>query len=140
VTTLIPYTAEDQLTIPPPPGPHVACVHADPWWKGVTGLDPELPVADRLFAAQAVTIALAARYLRLEARGNALFHGRARVYGVAEEWRAWLSEAGGDADYHLRKTALWMTCEHQDASPDDILRAARDLHAAVAGPSRGRRW
>jgi hypothetical protein len=141
VTTIVPITAEDQVTIPPNPGLHApACVHADPWWKGVTGLDPELPAADRLFAAQAVTIALAARYLQLEARGNPLFHGRARVYAIAAEWRAWLCEAAGDADYHLRKLALWRTCEHQDAGPGDILPAARDLHAAVAGPPKGRRW
>jgi hypothetical protein len=140
VTTLVPYAAEEQVTIPSAPGPHVACVHADPWWKGVAGLDPEHPIADRLFAAQAVAIALAARYLQLDARGNSLFHGRSRVYAIPAEWRAWLSEASGDADYHLRKTALWRVCEHQDAGPEDILPAARDLHAAVAGPSRGRRW
>lgn len=140
MTTAIPITAEDKVPMPSHPGPHVACVHADPWWKGVSGLDPELPVADRMYAAQVVTIALAARYLRLEARGNALFHGRGRVYAVAAEWRAWLCDAAGDADYHLRKMALWQICEHQDAGPAGILPAARDLHAAIAVPPRGRRW
>jgi hypothetical protein len=135
-----PITAEDQVTIPQPPGQHVACVHADPWWKGVSGLDPEHPITDWQYAAQAVSIALAARYLILDARGNPLFHGRGRVYDIPAEWRAWLSEASSDADYHLRKTALWRVCEHQEGDPGDILPAARDLHAAVAGPSRGRRW
>ena len=147
-TALTPVTTtEDQVTMPPHPGPPhpgphapVACVHADPWWKGVSGIDPELPVADRRYAAQAATIALAARYLRLEARGNPLFNARARVYAVAAAWRAWLAAATDDADYHLRKLALWMTCEHQDAVPDDILPAARDLHDAITAAPRGRRW
>ncbi len=139
-TALTPVTTtEDQVTMPPHPVPHapVACVHADPWWKGVSGIDPELPVADRRYAAQAATIALAARYLRLEARGNPLFNARARVYAVAAAWRAWLAAATDDADYHLRKLALWMTCEHQDAVPDDILPAARDLHDAITAAPRG---
>jgi hypothetical protein len=131
-------TAEASVTIPPLPGPQgpVTCVHADPWWKGVSGMDRELPVADRQYAAQVVALVLAARYLRLETRSNPVFHARARVYQVAESWRAWLGDADSEADYHLRKLALWQVCEHQDAGPDDILPAARDLHGAV---SKGRR-
>ena len=58
-------------------------------------------------------------------------------FPTAAEWRAWLCDASSEADYHLRKIALWMTCENQDAAPGDILTAARDLHAAVAVPPRG---
>lgn len=131
-------TAEDPVTIPPHPGPPgpMTCVHADPWWKGVSGMDRELPIADRQYAAQVVALVLAARYLRLETRPSAVFHARARVYQVAGSWRAWLADADSEADYHLRRLALWQVCEHQDAGPDDILPAARDLHAAVA---KGRR-
>jgi hypothetical protein len=131
-------TAEDPVTYPPHPGPPgpVTCVHADPWYKGVSGMDPELPIADRHYAAQVVAMVLAARYLRLETRSNAVFHARARVYQVAEAWRAWLDDADGEADYYLRKLALWQVCENQDADPDDILPAARDLHGAV---TKGRR-
>lgn len=131
-------TAEDQVAIPPHPGPQdpVTCVHVDPWWKGVSGMDRELPIADRHYAAQVVALALAARYLRLEARSSPVFHARSRVYQVAAAWRAWLADADSEADYHLRKLALWQVCEHQDAEPDDILPAARDLHGAVKGGRR----
>lgn len=128
-------TAEDPVTIPPHPG-FVTCVHADPWFKGVSGMDPELPIADRHYAAQVTALVLAARYLQLEARGNSVFHARSRVYQVAADWRAWLDGADSEADYHLRKLALWQVCEHQDTGPEHILAAARDLHGAVRGGRR----
>jgi hypothetical protein len=99
-------------------------------------MDRELPIADRHYAAQVVALVLAARYLRLEARGAKMFNARARVYQVAANWRAWLADADSEADYQLRRLALWQVCEHQDAEPDDILPAARDLHAAVKGGRR----
>ena len=131
-------TAEDPVTFPPHPGPQdpATCVHVDPWWKGVSGMDRELPIADRHYAAQVVALVLAARYLQLEARGGRMLNGRARVYQVAANWRAWLADADSEADYQLRRIALWQVCEHQGAEPDDILRAARDLHAAVKGGRR----
>lgn len=128
-------TAEDPVTIPPHPG-SVTCVHADPWFKGVSGMDPELPIADRHYAAQVTAMVLAARYLQLETRGNPLFHARSRVYQVVADWRAWLDGADSEADYHLRKLALWQVCEHQDTGPEYILAAARDLYAAVRGGRR----
>lgn len=129
------YWEDPPVTATPPepafPIQAGACVHADPWWRGVSGIDPLLPAADWRWVAMIAATALAARFLTLKPRGSRMFNARPAVYAITADWRAWLADATSSADYYHRITALRLVLEHQDADRDDALDVASALYAAV---------
>jgi hypothetical protein len=129
------HPEETDVTTPPDdafPVQGPTCGHIDPWWRGVTGIDPQLPVRDWTWAAIIASTALAARYLSLETRGNRMLNHRPAVYSVAASWREWLAASNSQPDYFHRLTTLRLVLEHQgDLDPQDALDVAAALHKAV---------
>ena len=111
-----------------------------PWWAGVPGLDPAVPVdegtfADWGFAAQCTAMACAAHVF-----GNAAGYSEklfSRKGSPARQWADWLLAAVSEEDAARRRLALRLACEHSEAlNAGDILEDAATLYASV---SPGRR-
>lgn len=128
------FTATDE-----PEGDTVTQPHARPtafpWWAGVYGMDPAIPVTDWGLAAQCTAMACAAHVF-----GNAAGYAEklfSRKGSPARQWLDWLLQAASDEDATRRRLALRLACEHSEAlNAGDILDDAGVLHAAC---SPGRR-
>jgi hypothetical protein len=106
-----------------------------PWWAGVCGLDPAVPVDDWALAAQCTAMACAARVFGAGAGyAEKMFSRRG---APARYWAGWLLEAPAPDDAARRRLALRLICEQAPAADaDDILTDAQHLHDAC---SPGRR-
>lgn len=106
-----------------------------PWWAGVYGLDPAIPVDDWVLAAQCSAMACAV----LVFGENAAYPERllSRKGTPAARMTAMLLEIAGEPGIQRRILALRLACE-QDASgeTDQILIVARNLYDSC---SPGRR-
>jgi hypothetical protein len=106
-----------------------------PWWAGVYGLDPALPVEDWALAAQCTAMACAACVYGLGAGYRAKLITRKGA--PAAQWLDWLLEAAGPEDATRRRLALRLICERTQADDADaILEDARHLHAACSPGAR----
>ena len=120
---------EIRVTTPRPYTPGV------PWWAGVHGLDPAVPVDDWALAAQCTAMACAAHVFGTAAGYPARMLSRKSI--PAGQMAAWLLEAAGPEDAARRRLALRLICDQGPASDADvILEDARHLHDAC---SPGRR-
>jgi hypothetical protein len=102
-----------------------------PWWAGVPGLDPAVPVGDWAVAAPFAAMACAVRVYGVTAPyRSGLFKA-----SPASRWYGWLLDANHADDAARRMLALRLICDHAaEIDPDSILQTARDLLAAVAQP------
>jgi hypothetical protein len=120
----------DDLEAPPvtTPRPFPSAV---PWWTGVPGLDPAVPVGDWAVAAPFAAMACAVRVYGVSAPyRSGLFKA-----SPASRWYGWLLDASHADDAARRMLALRLICDHAaEIDPDSILQTARDLLAAVAQP------
>ncbi len=119
------------VTYPSPP----AVQRGVPWWAGVYGLDPAIPVDDWALAAQCTAMACATHVFGAGAgyREKLLSSKGA----PAAQWTGWLLRAAGPEDATRARLALRLICEQaQGGDADDILEDARHLHDAC---SPGRR-
>lgn len=122
---------ETRVTNPPAP----ALPRGVPWWAGVHGLDPALPVDDWALAAQCTAMACAAHVFGAGAGYPAKL--LSRKGSPARQWLDWLLEAPGPEDAARRRLALRLICERtQSADADDVLEDAAHLHSSC---STGRR-
>lgn len=108
---------------------------AVPWWAGVHGLDPAIPVDDWALAAQCTAMACAVHVFGAAAGyAEKLF---SRKGSPARQWMAWLLEDAGPEDATRRRLALRLVCDQDPAlDADGILEDARHLLDAC---SPGRR-
>lgn len=114
------------------PRPHTPGV---PWWAGVYGLDPAVPVDDWALAAQCTAMACAVHIFGVGAGYPVKMLSRKGA--PARQWTAWLLEAAGPEDALRRRLALRLICEQTPATdPDGILEDAGHLLDAC---SPGRR-
>jgi hypothetical protein len=104
---------EPEVTRVTTPRPHTPGV---PWWAGVYGLDPAIPVEDWALAAQCTGMACAA-YVFGTGAGYAekLF---SRKGSPAKQFTDWLLAASSPEDATRSRLALRLTCEQAEA-PDD---------------------
>ena len=106
-----------------------------PWWAGVHGLDPAIPVDDWALAAQCTAMACAACVYGLGAGYPVKLFTRKGA--PARQWLDWLLEAQGPEDAARRRLALRLICERtQPADADAVLEDARHLHAACSPGAR----
>lgn len=131
----------DRLTAPavpeePPvtsPRPRVPGV---PWWAGVRGLDPAVPVTDWEVAARYAAFACAIYVYGPDAvyRAGAWPFGKAAVTPNMR-MRAWLLDGSVTTPEHAerRRFALRQACEHAaDVKVDALLEFAQDFADALA--------
>jgi hypothetical protein len=114
------------------PRPHVYGV---PWWAGVYGLDPALPVDDWALAAQCAGMACAV--LVFGANAGYLERALSRKGTPADRMTTWLLEVGGEPGTRRRILALRLACE-QDATAD-AAQVLADAKALYDSCSPGRR-
>jgi hypothetical protein len=108
---------------------------ARPFWLGVLGLDPAIPVDDWALAAQCTAMACAAHVFGTGAGYPEKMLSRKGA--PARYWAGWLLEAPGPEDAMRRRLALRLICEQGPAlDADGILEDAQRLHDAC---SPGRR-
>ena len=108
---------------------------AVPWWAGVYGLDPAIPVDDDDLAAQCTAMVCAVRIFGAGAGYPAKWLSRKSV--PAAQLTAWLLESASAEGAVRRRLALRLICEMTQATdPDGILEDARHLLDAC---SPGRR-
>lgn len=108
---------------------------AFPWWAGVLGLDPAVPVGDWALAAQCTAMACAAHVFGPGAGYPAKLI--TRKGSPAHQFLDWLLESPGPEDAARRRLALRLICERTQADDaDDVLEDAGKLHASC---SSGRR-
>jgi hypothetical protein len=117
------------------PRPGFRAASAVPWWAGVDGLDPAIPVEDWALAAQCTAMACAAHVF-----GSAAGYTEkmlSRKGPPARQWVNWLLEDAGPEDATRRRLALRLICDQGPAlDADGILEDARHLLDAC---SPGRR-
>jgi hypothetical protein len=102
-----------------------------PWWAGVLGLDPAIPVDDWAAAARPTAMACAVRAVGV----NAPYRSGWFKSSPASKWYDWLLRAAGPLDAENRRLALRLICDHAtEIDVDDILQTAKDLLAAVPVP------
>ena len=120
---------ETRVTTPRPYAPGV------PWWAGVPGLDPAIPVGDWEVAARYTALACAVRV-----------HGTDAVYRTSLlprkgaspnlRMRAWLLDREAVTTPEAaarRRFGLRLACEHAPGlGTDDLLQVAQDLSDALA--------
>ena len=108
---------------------------AVPWWAGVHGLDPAIPVGEWTLAAQCTAMACAAHVF-----GTAAGYSEkmlSRKGAPARQWVNWLLEDSGPEGATRRRLALRLICDQDPAlDADGILEDARHLLDAC---SPGRR-
>lgn len=123
-------TAEPEETpvTTPRPRPPASAV---PWWAGVYGLDPAIPVDDWAVAARCTAMACAVRVHGIDAPYRAgLFKS-----SPAAKWHEWLWRATNPVDAAERRLALRLVCDQAGTvDPDHVLQVAQDLLAAVGPP------
>ena len=106
-------------------------VSSVPWWAGVYGLDPAIPVGDWAVAAQCTAMACAARIYGAGAGYPVKMLSRKGA--PAAQWTAWLLAAPGPEDAIRRRLALRLICEQdQPDGADAILDDAQRLHGACS--------
>jgi len=109
-----------------------------PWWAGVHGLDPALPVddvADWALAAQCTAMACAAHVFGTAAGWPEKL--LSRKGSPARQFQDWLLEAPDAADAARRRLALRLICDRtQAADADGVLEDARRLHDACTARRR----
>jgi len=117
---------ETRVTTPRPYAPA-----AVPWWAGVYGLDPAIPVGDWAIAARCTAMACAVRIHGVDAPYRAgLFKS-----SPATRWHEWLWKAVTPVDAAARRLALRLVCDQAGTvDPDHVLQVAQDLLAAVGPP------
>ena len=102
-----------------------------PWWAGVPGLDPAIPVPDWAAAAPFAAMACAVRVYGV----NAPYRAGLFKASPAAKWHGWLLDATHPGAAARRFLALRLICDHAgQVDADDILRTAGDLLAAVSQP------
>jgi hypothetical protein len=108
---------------------------AVPWWAGVYGLDPAIPVDDWALAAQCTAMACAARVFGTGAGyREKLLSGKG---APARQWTGWLLAESGPEDALRRRLALRLICDQApEPDADGILTDAQRLHESC---SPGRR-
>ena len=115
------------MTTPPPfsrPSPF-------PWWAGVYGLDPAVPVDDWDVAARYTALACAVHVAGTDAVYRTTLLGRKGVAAVAR-MRAWLLEATEPEGAARHRFALRLACEHAGGlKMDDLLEMAEAFHDAL---------
>jgi hypothetical protein len=110
-------------------------VSAVPWWAGVYGLDPAIPVDDWALAAQCTAMACAAHVFGTAAGYTEKMLSRKGA--PARQWVNWLLEDSGPEGATRRRLALRLICDQGPAlDADGILEDARHLLDAC---SPGRR-
>ena len=108
---------------------------AVPWWAGVYGLDPAIPVDDWALAAQCTAMACAAHVFGTAAGYTEKMLSRKGA--PARQWVNWLLEDSGPEGATRRRLALRLICDQGPAlDADGILEDARHLLDAC---SPGRR-
>lgn len=121
----------DTLEETPVTTPSFTSPRGIPWWAGVHGLDPAIPVADWAAAAPFAAMACAVRVYGV----NAGYRRGVFKASPASRWYGWLLDANHGDDAARRFLALRLIVDHAaEIDPDDILQTARDLLAAVAQP------
>jgi hypothetical protein len=117
---------EIRVSTPRPYAPGV------PWWSGVYGLDPAIPVDDWAVAARYTALACAVHVVGLDAVYRTTMLPTRKGAPVAFRFRMWLLEAKEPEGAARRRFALRLACEHaRDLDMDDLLRVAQDLYAAL---------
>ena len=113
------------------PRPHAYGV---PWWAGVYGLDPAIPVDDWDVAARYTALACAVHVTGINAvYRTSLMPTRKNAPPVAR-FRSWLLEATNPEGAARRRFALRLACEHAAGyEMDDLLRVAQDFYEALTG-------
>lgn len=97
-----PEPEEIRVSTPRPYTPGV------PWWAGVHGLDPAIPVDDWALAAQCTAMACAVHVFGTAAGYVEKFFSRKGA--PARQWTGWLLEAVGPEAAALRRLALRLIC------------------------------
>ena len=106
-----------------------------PWWAGVYGLDPAIPVEDWALAAQCTAMASAACVYGLGAGYPARLLSRKGA--PARQWLDWLLDTASPEDAARRRLALRLICERtQPDGADEVLEDAKHLHAACSPGAR----
>lgn len=102
-----------------------------PWWAGVYGLDPAVPVDDWDVAARYTALACAVHVAGTDAVYRTTLIGRKGVAAVAR-MRAWLLEATEPEGAARHRFALRLACEHAGGlKMDDLLEMAEAFHDAL---------
>lgn len=123
-----PADLEDTPVTNPPPS--FASPRGIPWWAGVYGLDPALPVGDWATAARYTGLACAVRVCGIDAvYRTALFSRKGKP---AARMQSWLLKAVEPEGAARRRFALRLAVEHAaHLEVDDLLVVAGDLCDAL---------
>jgi hypothetical protein len=106
-------------------------VSSVPWWAGVPGLDPAVPVGDWDVAARYTALACAVHVSGTDAVYRTTLIGRKGVALVAR-FRSWLLEATEPAGAARRRFALRLAVEQAgNLKADDLLEVAQAFHDAL---------
>ena len=127
-------TGTDEPEVAPPvttPRPHAYGV---PWWAGVYGLDPAIPVDDWDVAARYTALACAVHVTGINAVYRTSMLPTRKGSPPVARFRSWLVEVQTPEGTARRRFALRLACEHAAGyEMDDLLRVAQDFYEALTG-------